>query len=265
MRVRWERPESGDDSRQSGKPDQKMARDLVQAYEVRDLAEHYADYYSDPIRRWRALGAIDKAANVARLWPDGADVRRVADIGCGEGSVIQRLAELDYGEEFVGFEISHSAIEMAERLSYARPTSFVAYDGSRVPAEDGSFDLAILSHVIEHVEEPRSLLAEARRVARNVFVEVPLELNLRTPSQFEWTDVGHINLYNPLLLKHLCQSAGLHIVAEQVTCPSREIFEFHKGRIGAMKWAIKRGFLFVKPIATRLFTYNGSVLARPVE
>lgn len=231
---------------------------------MRDLTAHYAHYYADPIRRWRALGAIDKAANVVRLWQHGS-IRRVADIGCGEGSVIQCLSGLGYGEEFVGFEISHSALEMAEQLSYDRPTSFVSYDGSKLPAEDESFDLAILSHVIEHVEEPRSLLFEARRVARYVFVEVPLELNLRTSSHFEWTDVGHINLYNPLLLRHLCQSTGLHIIAEQVTCPSREIFEFHSGRIGATKWAIKRGLLFVKPIATRLFTYNGSVLARPAQ
>jgi SAM-dependent methyltransferase len=231
--------------------------------EMPDLAAHYADYYADPIRPWRALGAIDKAANVARLWPDSAgDIGRVADIGCGEGSVIQCLAALGCGEEFVGFEISYSALEMAERLSYERPTTFIAYDGSRLPVPARTFDLAILSHVIEHVAEPRSLLLEARRIARNVFVEVPLELNARTPSQFKWTNLGHINLYNQLTLRHLCQSADLHIVAEQVTCPSREIFEFHKGTIGTTKWAIKRGLLFVKPIATRLFTYHGSLLAR---
>jgi SAM-dependent methyltransferase len=231
---------------------------------VRDLATHYADYYADPIRRWRALGAIDKATNVVRLWRDGAQVGRVADIGCGEGSVIQCLAELGFGKEFVGFEISDSALGMARQLSYARPTSFVSFEGTRLPVDDRSFDLAILSHVIEHVEDPRALLFEARRVARSVFVEAPLELNFRTPSHFEWTDVGHINLYNPLLLRHLCESCGLRIVAEQVTCPSRRIFEFQSGRMGVAKWAIKRGLLILKPLATLLVTYNGSVLARPV-
>lgn len=228
-----------------------------------DLAQHYAHYYTDSIRQWRALGAIDRAANVARVWPRNVSLGRIADIGCGEGSLMQRLGHLGYGEEFVGFEISRSALDMAEELSYERPTSFVYYDGSRLPADDGSFDLAILSHVLEHVEDPRSLLIEARRVARYVFVEVPLELNLRTPTQFRWTSLGHINLYNPLLLRHLCQSAGLRIVAEQVTCPSRETVAFQNRFSGTAKWAIKRGLLIAKPLATRLFTYHGSVLAQP--
>ncbi len=48
------------------------------------------------------------------------------------------------------------------------------------------------SHVVEH---PRTLLHEARRVARHVFVEVPLEHNLRLPRDFAADDLGHINAY----------------------------------------------------------------------
>lgn len=229
-----------------------------------DPVGHYADYYSDQIRHWRALGAIDKAANVICLWRDPIYPSRIVDIGCGEGSLIQRLAELGFGDEFVGLEISPSALTMAGQLSYARPTSFVPFDGSRLPADDKSFDLAILSHVVEHVQDPRSLLIEARRVARNVFVEVPLELNLRTPSHFRWTELGHINLYNALLLRHLCESSGLNVIAERVMCPSRKVFEFRSGRMGTIKWAIKRSSLLVEPLATHMFTYHGAVLARAV-
>lgn len=49
---------------------------------------------------------------------------------------------------------------------------------------DGSFDLAIQSHVLEHVEYPRVVSHEAARVADYVFVEVPLELNRRTAEHF---------------------------------------------------------------------------------
>jgi hypothetical protein len=35
------------------------------------------------------------------------------------------------------------------------------YDGYRIPYGDKRFDLAVLSHVVEHLEHPRLLLYEA--------------------------------------------------------------------------------------------------------
>ena len=49
------------------------------------------------------------------------------------------------------------------------------FDGYTIPYDDNAFDLVVLSHVVEHVEHPRKLLYEAKRVARYVFIEVPLE------------------------------------------------------------------------------------------
>ena len=48
------------------------------------------------------------------------------------------------------------------------------YDGERLPLEDRSVDTVVMLEVLEHLERPATLLAEARRVARrNVLVSVP--------------------------------------------------------------------------------------------
>ncbi len=118
----------------------------------------------------------------------------------------------------------------------------------------------------EHVEEPRTLLRETKRVAMYVFVEVPLELNARTCRDFRWTNVGHINLYNSLLIRWLVQSTGLRVLAEKVTCPSRAVFAFQRPALQSiLHWALKAMFLRVVPqIACRLFTYHGCLLATSV-
>ena len=49
------------------------------------------------------------------------------------------------------------------------------FDGSPIPFRDQTFNLAVLNHVVEHLESPRELIREAAQVAEKVFIEVPLE------------------------------------------------------------------------------------------
>jgi SAM-dependent methyltransferase len=232
----------------------------------RDLVEHYADYYgADALTRWRDLGASDKARNIVSLCSSLFPGRpTVLDIGCGDGAVIGALDRIGFGSSYVGLEISPSGLGVAQRRTYQAPTSFNLYAGTELPVGSGSFDLAVLSHVLEHVEDPRHLIREASRVARYVFVEVPLELNLRVPHDFHWTDVGHINLFSPVVLRHLVQSSGLHVERESVTCSSPAVVRvLHPGWRGTLRWAVKTAVLKVaSTVATATFTYNGALVAR---
>ena len=88
---------------------------------------------------------------------------------------------------------------------------------------DARFDLAVLSHVLEHAEHPRRLLAEASRVARVLFVEVPLEDTWRLARDFTPDAVGHINFYSMASLRRLVQSCGLEVLDERVVPPGRAI------------------------------------------
>lgn len=229
-----------------------------------DLSEHYANYYGHPeLARWRDLGARDKAANVVELCDGFFPVSpRVAEIGCGDGALMAALDVLGFASEYVGFEISVSGAEAAQKREFHAPMQAQTYNGARVPAEDREFDLVIVSHVLEHVLDPRTLIAEAARIGGRVFIEVPLELNVRTPHDFVWTDVGHINLYNPKVVRHLVQSMGLHIERERITTSSRAVSQaLHPGWKGDARWLAKRAALRTSArLATALFTYNASLV-----
>ena len=135
------------------------------------LIENYAHYYDqeDNTSEWRRLGALDKCSNIVRLCSK-LQHDHVLDIGCGEGAVLERLGTLGFGTRFAGLEISASGVKTVQEKNLRR-VDVQLFDGYELPFQEKTFDLAILSHVLEHVEYPRRLIREGARVAKHVFVE----------------------------------------------------------------------------------------------
>ena len=55
----------------------------------------------------------------------------------------------------------------------------VAADGQFLPFANKAFDYVICSHVLEHVEDPKQLIAELMRVANRGYIETPSEIGER--------------------------------------------------------------------------------------
>jgi len=226
-------------------------------------AEPRTAYHYAGESEWCRLGAIDKVDNVVRLCR-GVPHACILDIGAGEGSILSRMAEIGFGETHTAIEVSQTGVEAIRSRGLSSLAECRLFDGERIPYPDGTFDLAILSHVVEHVENPRKLLYEARRVARHVFVEVPLEHNLRLPRDFAADDLGHINAYSRKTVRRLVQSCGLEVLDEIVTNRSRATYGYHGDRLGGLKYWIKELALRALPaLATSLWTYHGALLCRP--
>jgi SAM-dependent methyltransferase len=215
--------------------------------------------------RWRELGARTKAAHGRSLCAQaGLKPRTLVEIGCGDGALLAQLR--GFTEVMDGFELSPPAAELARRaLPDARRIQ--AFDGEEVPAEDSSYDLAILSHVLEHVPVPGPLLAEAARVAEEVIVEVPLEDNRsasRPAKREEAARIGHLHEFSRADVRELVQGAGLVIQAE-LTDPlpyAHHAFFGHRAR-AAVKWAVRATLHRLAPrTAEELFTVHYALLAR---
>lgn len=226
-----------------------------------ELAAHY-QHYAAGASEWARVGALNKADNVVALC-SGVPHERLLEIGAGEGALLARLAELGFGAEYHALEISETSLQAIRARRIRGLTSAQAFDGYSIAAADASFDLAVLSHVLEHVEHPRGLLAEASRVARHVFVEVPLEDTWRLPRDFVFDDTGHINFFTAKSLRRWVQSCGLEVLSEIVANPAREAYRHRLGARGDLVHAIKGIGLRIAPrLATRLWTYHGALLCR---
>jgi 2-polyprenyl-3-methyl-5-hydroxy-6-metoxy-1,4-benzoquinol methylase len=232
---------------------------LTAEYQIRSA------YHYEGESEWCRLGAIDKAANAVRLC-SGIPHASVLEVGAGEGAILGQLSELDFGDRYTAIEVSESGLEAIRGRNLAKLAECRLFDGERIPYADGQFDLAILSHVVEHVENPRKLLFEAKRVARHVFVEVPLEHTLLLPQNFVADDLGHINPYSLKTVRWLLQSCDLEVLEELVTNRSRATYTFHGDRLGSLKYWIKQLTLRVSPgLARSIWTYHCSLLCRPAS
>ena len=229
-----------------------------------DGGELYAD--------WRALSAVGKADHVLALTPSASRGRplRVLDIGCGDGALIAELSRREPSWRFAGVEIAERAVDLARGRCPEADIRW--YDGETLPYGAGAFELAVLSHVLEHVPDPVAVLAEAARVAARVIVEVPLEDNLsarRASKQPVADHVGHIQRFSRLAIATVARDAGLRVTGELADPLGRAVHTFFarssadRAR-GTVKWLIRRSVSTVAPAAAeRLFTVHYACLCEP--
>lgn len=99
---------------------------------------------------------------IAEVFPqaDFASLR-VLDVGCGNGSMLA-LPLAQRGFQVTGIDIDERSIEHAKQLAKdLTNATFVCGDVAELKM--GKFDVVILAEVLEHMTEPRTLLAESAK------------------------------------------------------------------------------------------------------
>lgn len=129
------------------------------------------------------------AEHVRRNLPERGSV---LDLGCGSALVADRISDLH--ARYVGLDFpEHHMRYTAERFADVESSldvGFVRGDGEKMPFADGSFDVVVMSEVIEHLLRPELAVWEIARVLKpgGTFVmttnnasEVPLRSPLSHP------------------------------------------------------------------------------------
>jgi SAM-dependent methyltransferase len=222
--------------------------------------------------RWRALGAVTKADHVVGLLGRAGitGVETVAEIGCGDGSVLDELGRRGIGVRRIGLDISSSAVAIAaERPGISAVHQF---DGSRIPADDRAYDLVFATHVLEHVPTPEPLVDELLRVSRRaLLIEVPLERNLsaRRPAARAASEAaGHLHRFDRAHMRRMIARRGWKIRAELVDPLPAAVHTFGAETPGArarggLKSLVRSGLTLWPPLGERLITLHYAVIATP--
>jgi SAM-dependent methyltransferase len=117
--------------------------------------------------------------------------RRVLEIGCGEGIVIEALSARLPAARFAGVEVDPQALGRA-RARCPR-ASFVQADAYQLPFPAHSYDLVLCLEVLEHLAQPERALGEIRRVSgRGCLLSVPHEPYFRLGSLARGKNLGRL-------------------------------------------------------------------------
>lgn len=187
----------------------------------------YDEFYQKHDEAWRMLGAKYKAQHIIDV-SQGRIFKKVLEVGAGDGSILKLLADQNFAPEYHAVEISASGVQHILARGINDLLSVQLFDGYHLPFEDNSFDLAILSHVLEHVEHERLLLREIKRVARHCIIEVPLDYRAGVDSRIKhFLAYGHINVYTPTSLRYLLGTEGFEIENDLTSLIEPEVTRFN--------------------------------------
>ena len=116
--------------------------------------------------------------------------KRILDIGCSRGHLLERFRRYD-GVEFVAIELDPEMIELARARGIEAEAHQINVfeDGqiaARLPYEDASLDVVLAAEIIEHIVDTQGFLAEIRRVLRPggvVFLSTPERALVEVPAR----------------------------------------------------------------------------------
>lgn len=188
----------------------------------------YDQFYTNDQTAWRMLGAKYKAQNITDVC-QSIKPAKVLEVGAGDGSILHFLDQWNFAPELYAIEIAQSGVNQIRERKLSLLKEAQVFDGYQIPYPDNSFDLIILSHVLEHVEHERILIRELKRVAKYIVIEVPKDYRYGVDKKMNhFLGYGHINMYTPTSLRFLLQSEGLNILADKVSLTNPEITRFNE-------------------------------------
>lgn len=152
----------------------------------------------------------------------------ILDVGCGVGYVLSGIS--DTWNKY-GVDISKWAAEKAKKYG-------IIFQGDLEQAhyENDFFDVVVLNHVIEHLNNPIEVLVEIRRILKSngkLLLSTP-DFKCGLAKEFNHNfrmlhDKGHISLFDTVGLFRLL--SDLEFRVESISCPYFETAHFTKDNL----------------------------------
>ena len=213
--------------------------------------DDYAVKYKGDIQRhaeWLRRGAAHKADSIQLLLArNEIQADSILELGCGTGAVLAELHKRNLASEYFGVDFSREAIQYMTELYPDVQGASADIVQNPNPFGKRSFDVVIVCHTIEHLEDPMAFLKAAEHIDFTYMIaEVPLEdlffgrvkalLKDRTKNA-----AGHVQFFTSESFRTLLRKADFDLVDERNYVPvlSRETLKFAYGHLNTPKYLQK--------------------------
>ena len=138
---------------------------------------------------------------------------RVLDLGCSTGGITGSIT----ARQVVG--IDHDA-DRIKQASKAHPHClFVCADAADYLATSETFDVLVLSHILEHIDGPQAFLAQFAGKFGRIYVEVPdfdtaplNRVRLVRKRSLIFSDNDHVSEFDRRDIEYIFSSCGLEVI-----------------------------------------------------
>jgi SAM-dependent methyltransferase len=141
----------------------------------------------------------------------------VLDLGCKYGNISFAIAQK--AKQVVGIDYDGQAIKTAQNTYQQENLSFVVADALEyLKKQERKFNVLILSHILEHIDQPKAFLSSYAPYFNDIYIEVP-DFNKTYLNEYRkdlgndlvYTDTDHVSEFDRFELQDLVEACGLKI------------------------------------------------------
>ena len=195
---------------------------------LKNIYEIYYNYGEEKKGTYSAIRRLFLVSMLYRIWMmlDG-DIcfhsnrgsGRLIDIGSNEGRGLQIYSQNGYSVE--GFEINEKAANVArEKGLLVHTGNFDAFTPHK------PYDIAVLSHVLEHIDNPDSMISNISRILKpdgQLWISCPniksWQRNIFSSYWAGWHVPFHITFYSEVTIKRLLKKHGFENIKTSYVSP----------------------------------------------
>ena len=186
------------------------------------MKNHYKLIYESDLEleaEWLERTAINKVNSISYLinnnniYPNS-----ILELGCGTGAIIKECQKRGISNKYTGLDYSYEAINYLKINSKGINTIVADMTDANIRIND-FYDVIILSHVLEHIQEPGIMIKSIINKFNfsYIIIEVPLEDLLVSKFKGVFIDrkknkAGHVNFFSSKTIKDLLLKNDLKII-----------------------------------------------------